>query len=240
MNDFDMHLAAASISRDTVVKLAQHGFKRDEFANLTFCHTGDYHGTFRGATPLPSKQLWEDICALLEADEGFSGYLEEESCGEQWRREFNGLSSGSGEHLPPVLMTTCPAGMRKACDIHMALYLDSSPISAVEFMNSLGCASVDRVGPEGVRRVYTITCESLEDGRQLFAELSDHLSRVNGLNGRMKLEVTTRHYRKPADAMTLPIATKDAVAAWFAECRARGLVSSEEYNSIGDRELVLT
>lgn len=239
MKEFDMHLAAREISSETVATLSQAGFQRDEFANLTYCQTGDYHGTLRGTVPLPSQELWERVCDLLEADEGFSGYLEEELCDDEWRKVLGGDSYRSNPYLPSVPMITCPAGMRKACDIHMAVFLNSTAESAVEFMRRLETASVDRPGPEGIRRVYTVTCESLADGRRLFTELYHHLSRVPGLHGRMKLEVTTRHYRKPSDAMTLPIATKDSVVSWFAECSSRGLVSEEQDQPIEKRELVL-
>ncbi len=227
MKEYDMHLAALEISRETVAKLNDNGFKRDDFANLTYCHTGDYHGTYRAAAQLPNKDLWDRICSLLDADEGFSGYLEEELCEEEWREPLGGGGSSSSAYLPAMTMITCPVGRRKACDIHMAVFLDSTSDSAVEYMNRLKAPSVDRPGPEGIRRVYTITCESLADGQRLFRELYRHLSIVPGLYGRMKLEVTTRHYRKPADAMTLPLATKDAIASWLAECSSIGNVEDQ-------------
>jgi hypothetical protein len=238
MKEYDMHLAANSVSTDTVAKLFENGFRRDEFANLTYCHTGDYHGTFRGDVRLPSKDLWDNICGLLEADPRFSGYLEEESCDANWRQSLRGEGFDS-HHLPSIKMIPCPAGRRKACDIHMAVFLDVSASSAIDYMAALGTSSVDRPGPEGIRRVYTITCESLADGRRLFGALYSHLSQVPDLHGRMKLEVTIRHYRKPIDATTLPIATKDIVAAWFAECKSRGLVPTEQDQLSEKRDLVL-
>jgi hypothetical protein len=39
--------------------------------------------------------------------------------------------------------------------------------------------------------------------------------------------VTTKHYRKPEDATTLPLATEQEIAAWFAEVKARGLAITE-------------
>ena len=234
-----MHLAANSVSRDTVAKLFENGFRRDEFANLTYCHTGDYHGTFRGDVQLPSRELWDRICSLLEADPTFSGYLEEELCDPDWRRNLNGEGFDSTSDLPSIKMVPCPAGRRKACDIHMAVFLDISAASAIDYIGQLGCSSVDRPGPEGIRRVYTITCESLADGRRLFNALYSQLSELPGLHGRMKLEVTTRHYRKPIDATTLPIATSDIVEAWFADCESRGLVANELGQLSEKRDLVL-
>lgn len=238
MKDYDLHLAAARISQETVKKLLQGGFERDEFANLTYCHTGDFHGTFRGTIPLPNKDLWDKICSLLADDETFSGYMEEEMTSDVWRKELTGARGDAPDYLPPVQMITCPAGRRKACDIHMSIFLDSSSTEAIEFMRRLEVASVDRPGPEGVRRVYTITCESLADGRQLFKSLYKHLSVVSNLRGRMKLEVTTKHYRKPEDAMTLPLVTSEGVAAWFDECEARGISFDEQAQPTEKRELI--
>lgn len=239
MRDYDMHLAAKEISPNVVRALSEAGFQRDEFANLTHCHTGQYHGTFRGTIPLPSRELWDEIRSLLENDNGFSGYLEEEMCTDEWRKPLSGQGSAIADYLPPVHSITCPAGMRKACDIHIAVFLESSDDAAIDYMRRLEASSVDRPGPEGIRRVYTITCESLADGRRLFTELYSHFRNVPGLHGRMKLEVTTRHYRKPDDATTLPIATKENVTAWFAECRSRGLLLDEEDEPTEKRELVL-
>lgn len=224
MSDYDLHLAAANISPKTVSILGHLGFVRDEFANLTYCHTGDYHGTFKGSIRLPNKDLWNKLCDVLGADEKFSGYMEEELTVDDWRGSLSGEGGVSDPApLPPVATITCPAGRRKACDIHMAVYLDSSTPAAVELMSGLQVSSVDRPGPEGVRRVYTVTCESLADGKRLYTALYSYLSSVRGLRGRMKLEVTTKHYRKPADAMTLPLATAEGVAAWFEDCREAGL-----------------
>lgn len=221
MKDYDLHLAAASISPSTVAKLSQTGFIRDEFANLTYCNTGDYHGTFRGTLPLPNRALWDKVCGLLEGDERFSGYMEEEATEAEWRRPLAGDGAFMPDPLPPLMTIACPPGMRKACDIHMSVFLDASTEAAVNYMKRLEVSSVDRPGPEGVRRVFTITCESLADGRRLFQVLHERLSAVPGLRGRMKLEVTTKHYRKPDDAVTLPLATQAAVAAWFEELRRR-------------------
>jgi hypothetical protein len=239
MKEYDMHLAANAITPKTVAQLAEAGFQRDEFANLTYCHTGDYHGTYRGQLTLPDRNLWNHITLLLERDEKFSGYLEEELCTEDWRRTLgNDNLFEAIEPLPPVNMIKCPAEIRKACDIHMAVFLSRSSQVALDYMARLQASSVDRPGDEGIRRVFTITCASLADGRQLFTELYYHLSRVPNLHGRMKLEVTTRHYRKPADAVTLPIATKEDVASWFAECRSRRFIAGENQFS-HEREVAI-
>lgn len=239
MRKYDIHVAAKEISPNVVRALSEAGFQRDEFANLTRCHTGQYHGTFRGAVPLPSRDLWDEICSLLESDDAFFGYMEEEMCTDEWRRPLTGQGSAITDYLPPVHTITCPAGMRKACDLHMAVFLESSDDAAIDYMSRLQASSVDRPGPEGIRRVYTITCESLADGRRLFTELYNHFRNVPGLHGRMKLEVTTRHYRKPDDATTLPLATKENIAAWFAECRSKGLLLDQQDDLTEKRELVL-
>lgn len=215
MSHYDMHLAAAEISKHSIDLLQKKGFVRDEFANLTCCHTGEFHGTFKDENLLPSDELWSEICSILEFDEQFSGYLEEEVTETEWRRVLFGQSSQSPENLPQINLIECPAGRHKACDIHIGINIETSLPSAIKYIEQLQCSSVDRPSPEGIRRVYTITCEVLEDGELLFLKLYKHLSAVEGLYGRMKLEKTTRHYRKPDDAVTLPLATNEAVTEWL-------------------------
>lgn len=214
---YDLHLSAALISQSTIASLNQLGFVRDEFANLTFCHTGEYHATYRGSNRLPDDGLWDSICFLLENDERFSGYLEEEANESAYRRELFGAGFLMPVLLPPIGLVECPAGVQKVCDIHIGISLSGSGEQAIEYLKQLELSSVDKPSADGIRRVYTLTCESLEDGERLFLWLSQHLSAVPGLKGTIKLEKISKHFRRPEDATTLPIATMEAVSAWFSK-----------------------
>jgi hypothetical protein len=214
---YDMHLSAALISQSTIARLNQIGFVRDEFVNLTFCHTGEYHATYRGSNPLPDDDLWDNICFLLESDERFSGYLEEEANESVYRRKLLGTGFVMPEFLPPIRLVECPAGVQKLCDIHIGISLSHSAESAIEYLKRLELSSVDKPSPDGIRRVYTLTCESLKDGERLYLWLGQHLSTLPGLRGTIKLEKISKHFRKPENATTLPIATLKAVSQWFAE-----------------------
>jgi hypothetical protein len=214
---YDIHLAATKISRDATEKLAVLGFERDQFVNLTCCHTGEYHGTYRGSELLPNEVLWQQINAILEADgDKFSGYLEQEMT----EPKFRGLIEGRGPAMPPALpqlkIEDCPASKHKSCDLHVGINLTASDKLAVRLLDGLNLSSVDKDVPnQGQRRVYTITFESLLDGERVFAAFYEYLRSVPGLRGKLKLEKIVRNIRIPADAAVLPIATSEAVAVWL-------------------------
>ena len=172
----------------------------------------EYHGTYRGSQQLPNDGLWEEVCHLLLSDKTFSGCLEEEAMEQEVSIE--GVSSILPTYMKTLTIKEVPAGKHKACDIHMRVNL-ASPIDAVKQIEGLEIASFDRPTPEGMQRVYTVTCETREDGRHLFDALSKYLARVPGLRGKMKLEMTTRFLRQPDNAATLPITLSSTIAKWI-------------------------
>lgn len=213
---YDLHLSAAHISPQTVRTVEKLGFVRDEFANNTRCLASDYHGTFRGPQRLPDDDLWRQACAALRSDPLFIGCLEEESIEPEHQRTLHGTGSAMPAPLPPIHLTDVPAGEHKACDLHIGVNLTTSTPAALAQLEHLEIASFDKPTPEGIRRVYTITCATRDDGERMFTHLAQHLSQVPGLHGKMKLEMTTRYLRHPDDAPTLPLTTPAVVAAWLA------------------------
>ncbi|TWU54795.1 hypothetical protein Poly51_35140 [Rubripirellula tenax] len=99
--------------------------------------------------------------------------------------------------------------------------LSSLIAQAVESIEATGIPSVDRP-PEGkVKRIYTLTCLTLDDGRKVFDLFRDHLAGFPGFVGKLMFEVTTRHLRNPDDADVLPIMLSDDVAAFLSEYGAK-------------------
>jgi hypothetical protein len=215
--EYDMHLAAARISRSSIEQLAEVGFVRDEFANLTHCHTGEYHATYRGVIPLPDEGVWARTTGILNADERFSGYLELEATPLELLRTYPTPIEGSLPPLPPAItLVECTAELRKVADVHTGVMLEQSRPEALAWFDALKAAYVEKPTPAGTRRVYTVTFEQVEDAKHFAQVLDAHLRRLPGFVGKMKLEVIKRQLRKPADAVTLPIARPQAVADWIA------------------------
>lgn len=213
IGNFDLHLAAFRIDPGTISQLERMGFVRDEFANNTRCERSEYHATYRGAMALPSDSLWQQTVEFLKTDNNFSGGLEEERAGNS--EEFTGDSSFWPGAPRAIESVTCPAGKHKACDIHIRIELEQSSEEAVNFLERLTLASFEKPGPRGVRRIYTATSETVEDGEKLFSALVSLLRTVPGLRGRAKLEYTTRFFRFPEDAPSLPLVTTSALRRWF-------------------------
>ena len=121
--------------------------------------------------------------------------------------------------MPPVpsapALRDCGSGMHKACDIHLSIEVERSDSAAVEHVDDLQLISFDKPVGDTTRRVHSITCESVEDGRCVFQCLVKHMSCVPGLVGKIKMEETTRFLRVPSDAPTLPITTAEEVARWL-------------------------
>lgn len=213
---YDLHLSAEQISRATISELEALGFRRDEFANNTRCYASAYHATYRGAVKLPDDRLWNLVCERLQADPEFSGTLEEEATEPRHRADFH----GAGKRLPTSpggigLVADIPPGKHKACDLHISVSLNQSTSEALDFMESMKLISFDKPTAEGVRRVYSVTCETFEEGEQLFKTMSRLLGKVHGLAGKLKLERTTRYLRKPDDAAMLPLTIAADLNKWL-------------------------
>lgn len=213
--EYDLHLAAARISSETVTELSALGFCRDGFSNYVRCETGEYHASFKHTESLPDDGLWQRVCRLLQRDERFSGYLEMEEEPHESRCILFGESVCEPLPLPPIPMARCSAKVSKACDLHIGVELSESTMHAIERMDRMEVSAVDKKTCRGTRRVYTVTFESLEDGEQAFSILRRHLTTVPGLRGKVKLERVVRCLRKPLDAITLPIVTRQAGRLWF-------------------------
>ncbi|TSC78482.1 MAG: hypothetical protein G01um101429_755 [Parcubacteria group bacterium Gr01-1014_29] len=211
--EYDMHLAATKISQKSIHALEHLGFQRDEFANNTRCLASEYHGTYRGTRELPDDTLWEKTCKILLSDKTFSGCVEEEAITDEISIEGTNITMPAP--VSPLRIEDVPTGKHKACDIHMRIDLSASLPEAIEQLERLEIASFDKPTPEGIQRVYTVTCETREDGECLFIALSRYLRSLPRLRGNMKLEITTRYLRYPDNAITLPITRHDAVTAWI-------------------------
>lgn len=211
----DIHLSAYEISKEAIKDFEALGFQRDEFANNTRCEVTAYHGTYRGKEHLPSTKLWEKLCHILENDLSFSGGLEEE----EFDADATILFNGSGQEtkaLLPAMETEQPApSVYKACDIHINIDIENSDPSCLQYLEALQVASFDKPKDGKTHRIFTITTETLEDGHKAFSIISDYLKDIKGLNGKMKLEKTTRFLRKPSTAYSLPLTNKQAFKTWL-------------------------
>jgi hypothetical protein len=174
------------LTPQTIREVEALGFRRDEFTNNTRCDTTAYHGTFRGSRVLPDNRLWKDLEGIFSADDSFVGGLEEEEFVPAETVHLTGTSRSSPSLSSPLAMSQPTAGTYKACDIHININLPKTSQAALKFVEVLELASFDKPQDDGVHRVFSATCESVESGRALFQTLSQYLLRVPGLVGKMK------------------------------------------------------
>lgn len=211
---YDIHLSAYTISQKSIKEFEALGFQRDEFANNTRCEVTAYHGTYRGKEHLPQTDLWNTLCQILENDPTFSGGLEEE----EFEPEKVLFFDGKGVEIKPLLPameTIQPAPETyKACDIHINIDFENTDKDSLKYLESLQVASFDKPRDGKIHRIFTVTTESLEDGYETLSLLGDYLKDIKGLKGKMKLEKTTRFFRKPSNAYTLPLTNKVAFKDW--------------------------
>jgi hypothetical protein len=215
----DLHLSAHHVAQPTIRLLEILGFGRDTFLNNTRCIPSEYHATYRGALPIPNDDLWHQICAVLSDSDSFAGTLEEEliSPDDRFAFQYSGdapsLRSGDISEYS-FKLSAVPAGQYKACDIHLSVLLDATSEDALEGLDALGFIAFDKPSADGDRRIFTITCESLDDGYYALALLRKLLPTLGRLSGKCKLEKTTRFLRIPNDAPSLPLITHDEVLKW--------------------------
>jgi hypothetical protein len=112
-------------------------------------------------------------------------------------------------------MEAVPPGSHKACDIHLGIELNLSSAESCDALEDLRMASFDRQGEQGVRRIYTVTCESYDDGEAIYETLYSFIRALPGFIGKIKLEETTRYLRHPTHADGLPIVTVTAASRWL-------------------------
>jgi hypothetical protein len=217
MKKYDLHLSAKKISKSTIKAIEKLGFNRDVFANNRHCDTTMYHGTYRGNVVLPDKKIWKSICQLLNNDTYFEGTLEEEEY--ETDRVFyfeNTIDISFQKQLLPKFITTQPlSGKYKACDIHIGVNLNKSSNDCINALEALATASFDKPKENSIYRIYTITTENIEDGYKICSFLKAYFSDGFSIQGKIKLEKTTRHYRKPSLVNTLPLVTTKEVNRWF-------------------------
>lgn len=216
MKKYDLHLSAYQISNNSIKEFEKLGFCRDEFANNTRCEVTSYHGTYRGEKYSPNSAFWNQLYQILEGDYFFSGGLEEEEFDTDKILYFDGLENiGENRILPPIYTEQPKANLYKACDIHISVDLEKSDLNSLQFLEALEIASFDKPKENKIFRIYTITTETLENGEKLFAILSTYLKQISCLVGKIKLERTTRFFRKPADAKTLPMVLSSSFDEWL-------------------------
>jgi len=227
---YDLHLSAYAISPDTIQKLEEFGFVRDEFANNRYCDTTAYHGSFPGWQADTKK--WELIIHLLNSDPTFNGGLEEEVTLPHYRQEFTfepaSTKGLSAEHTLAVLQSVfpkkkavpCPATRLKACDMHINVNWEYSRDNIKDAFDKLGIVSFDKPDSNsaGFNRIYTMTFEDLGEGIKHFEAITTRIRKLNDTNkqsfifgfvGKVKMEITTRVYRKPLEGILLPLILKD-------------------------------
>ena len=217
---YDIHLSAFEISRKSIIDFEILGFQRDEFANNTRCEITAYHGTYRGKDHLPNTDLWNKLCNVLEKDELFMGGLEEE----EFDADSTMIFINSGMEIKPLLpamITEQPRpNVYKACDIHINIDLGKSDPYILKCLEALEVASFDKPKDGRIHRVYTITTETLEDGQKAFSIIGNYLNGMMGIVGKMKLEKTTRFFRKPSNAYVLPLINKSNFQTWLKQFEA--------------------
>lgn len=212
---YDVHLSAYEISKEAIRKFEALGFKRDEFANNTRCEVTVYHGTYRGEEHLPNTNLWGNLCQILDSDKTFSGGLEEEEFDSNSTFHFNGSGIETKQLLPPMETGQPGRNVYKACDIHINIDIANSDSTCLKYLETLEVASFDKPKDGGINRIFTITTETMEDGLKAFSIFSDYLKDIKGLVGKIKLEKTTRFFRKPDNAYVLPLISKQKFQNWL-------------------------
>jgi hypothetical protein len=214
---YDIHLSAYTISNKSIKAFEALGFQRDEFANNTRCEVTAYHGTYRGNEKLPSNKLWDKLCNILEADNEFTGGLEEEEFDANGTVFFDrdDKIKENVSYLPSLTTEQPKPKIYKACDIHINIDLENSNKSSLKYLEILQVASFDKPKDGKIHRIYTITNETVQDGEKTFLILSEYLKSINGLKGKLKLEKTTRFLRIPETAYTLPFTSSESFKKWL-------------------------
>jgi len=208
----DLHLAAADIGYDTRVALEGLHFEEDYFDDCRNCAASVYHATFRGEQE-PDDQLWSSVCAILRSDTKFRGTLELEELVRTSTSRGRPLAESA---LPPALpIRICPAGITKACDVHLAVRANDASKASGDWLNALDIASFSKHRTDGRWRIFTATFLRLPDGERFFDAVLQRIpgGGERGVNG--KLERLVYGLRLPADAGTLPLTTREELDQWL-------------------------
>ncbi len=224
-HEFDVHLSAENIDKETITAIERLGYKQDDFHNNRNSAPPSYHASYHKHLSKPCDALWRDTTEILWRSPTFRGCLEEELFG-CLRYEFDTHDASAWPFsTSPFPLEKCKPGEHKECDIHVSVDLKRAAPSAIAKLEELNMISFDRnvVEPREVdlspiikrRRVYSLTFEDVELGEQVFHRLYGIIRNLPGLNGKMKLEQVTRFLVRPSDAEQLPIVRNAYARAWL-------------------------
>ncbi len=213
----DMHLSAEAIGLETIVRLEGLGFKKDFFQNNRNSKPPHYHASYRHHFREPNDELWQSAVDLLRSDPGFRGCLEEEEFSDGLRYHFDtrSLTGGSKEVIRPFALETCKPGEHKACDIHINVDLEQTSSEGLKELEKFNFISFEREVDGVLRRVYSLTFEHIDRGKEVFESLRNRFEQIPGLVGKMKLEKVTRFMVHPIGAEQLPIVRDAFVQSWL-------------------------
>jgi hypothetical protein len=216
---YDLHLSIYRVSQATINSIEKLGFTRDEFANNRYCDTTVYHGTYNGTEELPSDNLWNKLESIFIADETFIGSLEEEESFPEYTYSIKNSallnSLKMKNNLPSFPSYRTPAGVSKACDIHINFSLENSSEESIKRIEELNLASFDKPQVDGIHRIFSITCETIIDGQALFKYFQEYLTMMPNIDVKLKFEATRRFLRIPKGSPVLPIANSQDVRSWL-------------------------
>jgi hypothetical protein len=216
---YDLHLSIYRVSQSTIKSVEKLGFIRDEFANNRYCDTTVYHGTYYGVEELPSDNLWNELERIFIADETFIGSLEEEESFPKQTYYVKNLdlpnSSKTERNLLSFPSSTTPVGVSKACDIHINFSLDNSSEESIKKIEELNLASFDKPQIDGTHRIFSITCETINDGQAIFQYFQEYLKILPNIDVKMKFEATRRFLRIPKGSPVLPIVYSQDIKSWL-------------------------
>jgi|GEM_PF-3222217 hypothetical protein len=213
---YDIHLSAEVIASTTIVHLEKLGMHEDFLREHRLSVPPHYHGTHRKHLPSLGGE-WEQVVDILRADASFRGTLEGEQNDTQWQTFYGG--TGKLDRLPmrPFVLEQCKPGEHKACDIHLRVDPRFSTDPAVRALETCGFIYFKRKAPDVDYLIFTLTFEELRVGEYVFEKLHDKLAALNGLVGRMKLEVAEKYWVHPDDATQLPIVRTTFAQEWLAQ-----------------------
>lgn len=213
----DIHLSAEAVDPATVTGLEGLAFKPDFFQNSKNNKPPHYHASFRTHLGTPDNALWQSAVSLLKSDPHFRGCLEEEINRDAFRYSLDTVSCPPGDmpEIRPFKLETCSRGQHKSCDIHINIDLGVSSDEGIERLEAFNFISFERVVAGITCRVYSLTFESLDRGKNVFEALHVLFKQIPGLKGKMKLEEVTRFMAYPEEAEQLPIVRDTFLESWL-------------------------
>lgn len=207
MKTYDLHFSGYQVDQALISALLDQGFTRDLFTNNKRCSTTQFHATYKGDREV-NPELFQEVCDLMKKYDGTVADLEFESSDSSLKAFFELQEKGT---LPQALMIEpfkfrdCPAGITKACDIHLAIDVMRSSAYALHILEEMQMVSFDRPIDGGFKRIYTMTYEDRVSAEKMFERLRSLLSSLHMFSGKLKLEYLEEQYKMPANAPVLPL-----------------------------------